>query len=191
MASGQGGHSLCEPPASLGRAQSPRHPAYSRGCSQDSRRTLSRSCHQAQPVPCPGEPRCVLVPPSGPAQPGQGTRDGSAPESPPPSCGCGGWTSLCTSTPRDGPSLTVPCHQGPRPGPWGTAGSEKSRGLGRVPGEVKPGTGVGSSPAASQPSPGTGQSSAGTAPSPRAPRRDVGTGSTQVPARAESSPAPA
>lgn len=121
-------------------------------------------CHgpatQAQPVPCPGQPCCALVPPSGPARPAQGT-EGTA----------------GTKSPRDGPSLTVPVTRVPS---WGTAGPEECGGLGRVPGEVKPGTGMGSSPPVCQPSPATGQSSAGTAlsPSPR---------STQVPARTEPS----
>lgn len=140
----------------------------------DGARTVGGYCHgpasQAQPVPCPGEPCCVLLPPSGPAQPGQGTRGqgmGPAPGALSSLCGGGGWTWLCTNTPRDSPSLPVPCHQAPQAGPRGTAALEECRGLGRVPGEVKPGTGVGCSPAGSQPSPGTGQSS-GTAPSPRA-----------------------
>lgn len=96
------------------------------------------------------------------------------PGAPSSSCGCGGWTSLCTDTPRDGPSLTVPCHQGPQPGLRGTAGSEDSRGLGRVPGEVKPDTGVGSSPAASRPSPATGQRQCGDSPVPPSPQAGRG-----------------
>lgn len=175
VASGQGGHCLCEPPVSLGRAQSPRHPACSRGWSQDSRRTLPRSCHPGTACPLPW--RAPLCPGPSlwpcPARTGD-TGRALLPGAPSSSCGCGGWTSLCTDTPRDGPSLTVPCHQGPQPGLRGTAGSEDSRGLGRVPGEVKPDTGVGSSPAASRPSPATGQRQCGDSPVPPSPQAGRG-----------------
>lgn len=78
-------------------------------------------------------------------------------------CSCSSWSWLCTSNPRDGPSLTVPCHQGPQPGPRDTAGSEESGGPGRVPGKGSRGqAGLGRSSPASQPSPGPGQGSAGT-----------------------------
>lgn len=101
---------------------------------------------------------------------GQGDR---APSS---CCACGSRTWLCTSTPRDGPSLTVPCHQGPRPGPRGTAGTEESRGPGRVPGEGKPRPGgVGPLPTP-RPNP------------PQAPGRAGQCGDTQVPAKADPPP---
>lgn len=87
VASGQGGHCLCEPPVSLGRAQSPRHPACSRGWSQDSERTLPRSCHPGTACALPW--RAPLCPGPSlwpcPARTGDtGTGDGPCSREPPP-----------------------------------------------------------------------------------------------------------
>lgn len=157
--------------------------------------TLSWSCPQTQPGPCPGQPCCVLVPPSGPAQPRQGTRgQGTCPWSlllsvwmwrldlplhqpsgwPFPHCPHHQGPSLTVPVTRAVPSVSgwfpdCPCHQDPQPGP-GHAGSGQSR------------VSTAGASRGSLPAPGR---RCGVSPVPR-PR------STQVPAaRAESSPAPA
>lgn len=146
-------------------------------------RTLSWSCHPGTACPLPWRPPCVLVPPSGPAQPGQGARGqrGQPCSREPPALGVLVAAGAGTNTPGDGPVLTVPCHQGPQ------AGARRVwRRLGRVAGAVKPRTGMGSSPRPQRPHlPWAPAEQCGDSPVPRAP---LGTlWSTRVPARAEPS----